>query len=171
MLKRAMTLALCYVLSSPSYANQIIQTHIPNTKKVGEGRLSVFFWDVFDAVLYAPNGHWNPQMPYALSIRYFREIEGTYIAERSVEEMKKQGYSNAKVLEEWYKKMLAVFPDVKDGTELTALFTSNKTTVFYQNGKPIGTVNDPLFGKHFFDIWLGEKTSEPALRKALLGEP
>lgn len=155
---------------TPTLAADAVIQQIPNANKVGEGRLSIVFWDVYDATLYAPNGEWNPEEPHALSIRYFREIEGADIAERSIEEMRKQGFSDERLLADWHKQMLAIFPDVKDGTELTALFTHQKTTDFYHNGKRIGSVNAPLFGKHFFDIWLSEKTSEPSLRKALLGQ-
>jgi hypothetical protein len=152
------------VLSAP-----IVVQQMPGVKKVGEGRLSVALWDVYDATLYAPNGEWNPDAPYALSIRYFREIEGAAIAQRSTEEIKKQGFSDQAMLESWEKKMRSIFPSVKKGTELTALFTGEKTTEFYHDGEHIGVIKDPLFGKYFFDIWLSNKTSEPALRKALLG--
>jgi hypothetical protein len=41
--------------------------------------------------------------------------------------------------------------------------------VFYSNGEEIGSVDDSEFTTSFFNIWLGEKTSEPKFRKALLG--
>ena len=163
-------LILAFFFASHATAAETINQYIPNKQKVGEGRLSIAFWDIYDAVLYAPNGKYNPEAPYALSIRYFREIDGADIAERSIYEMKKQGASDEKLLHSWYHQMLEIFPDVKDGTELTALFTSKKTTKFYHNGKLIGVVKDPLFGKHFSDIWLSEKTSEPELRLKLLGQ-
>lgn len=169
MRRSILIITLAFWFATPAFASETIMQQIPNAKKVGEGRLSVVFWDVYDATLYAPNGQWHPEKPHALSIRYFREIEGADIAERSAEEIRKQGFSDNDMLEDWRKQMLAIFPNVKDGTELTALFTSKKTTDFYHNGEHIGVVKDPLFGKFFFDIWLNEKTSEPALRKALLG--
>lgn len=170
MLKLTTFIVLYFMMTSHAYANHVVNQHMPDAKKVGEGRFSFVFWDVYDATLYAPNGKWSPERPYALSIRYFREINGADIADRSIEEIKKQGFSDVKSLEDWHKQMLAIFPDVKDGTELTALFTSNKKTTFYHNGKLIAVIKDPLFGKYFFDIWLSDKTSEPALRKALLGQ-
>ena len=33
---------------------------------------------------------------------------------------------------------------------------------------PKGRYQDPEFGRQFFAIWLGEKTSEPAMRRQLL---
>jgi Chalcone isomerase-like len=169
MQRSAIILLFALGFSSPALSSPAALKHVPNAQKVGEGRLSVAFWDVYDATLYAPNGQWSPDAPYALSIRYFREIEGTDIAERSIEEMKKQGFTDNTALASWNTQMRNIFPNTKNGTELTALFTSNKTTEFYHNGKRIGVIKDPLFGKQFFDIWLNKKTSEPSLRKALLG--
>ena len=169
MRRSILTLFLVFAFAGPAVAAEVAINQIPNVQKVGEGRLSVAFWDVYDATLYAPNGQWNPKKPFALSIRYFREIEGADIAERSVAEMKKQGFSDEQSLTSWRKQMQAMFPDVKDGTELTALFTTQKTT-FYHNGKIAGVIEDPQFTKQFSNIWLSEKTSEPSLRKALLGQ-
>jgi hypothetical protein len=41
---------------------------------------------------------------------------------------------------------------------------------FFVNGALKGDVRDPAFATLFFGIWLSEKTSEPALRSALLGK-
>ena len=43
----------------------IIQRYVPNAQSVGQGRLSVFVWDIYDATLYAPNGKWKQKAPYA----------------------------------------------------------------------------------------------------------
>lgn len=169
MRRSLLTMILVFGFSVPAIAADIATQQIPNAQKVGEGKLSIAFWDVYDATLYAPNGQWNPKQPFALSIRYFREIDGMDIAERSAQEMKKQGFSDEKLLADWRKQMQAIFPDVKDGTELIALFTTHKTT-FYHNGTFAGVIGDPLFSVHFSNIWLSEETSEPALRKALLGQ-
>jgi hypothetical protein len=162
-------LALCLVFASPVMANSVAKKYVPNAAQVGLGRLSIAFWDVYDATLYAPNGQWDARKPHALSIHYFREIEGVDIAKRSVEEIRKQGFTDAAKLAEWQTQMLGIFPDVKNGSVLTAVFTAQKSTVFYAGGKKIGSIKDAEFSKRFFDIWLSEKTSEPALRKKLLG--
>jgi hypothetical protein len=39
---------------------------------------------------------------------------------------------------------------------------------FLLNGRPLGEVRDPDFARVFFGIWLSPRTSEPALREALL---
>ena len=161
--------AIFLLLASPMAANDVVQKYIHNAKQVGSGRLSVLLWDVYDATLYAPQGKWNANAPYALSIHYFREIEGADIAERSIEEIRKQGFVDEIKLGKWHTQMRQIFPDVQNGTELTAVFTADTSTNFYAGGKYIGSITGAEFGTHFFNIWLSEKTSEPALRQKLLG--
>ena len=150
--------------------NYIPETQIPKAQKVGEARLSVLFWDVYDMVLYAPDGAWSYNEPFALSIHYLRKIDGEDIANRSIEEMRGQGLQNETLLAQWYKEIKAIFPDVKKGTVLTAIFLPGQRTDFFENEKLIGTVKGGDFLHWFSGIWLSDKTSEPALRKKLLGE-
>ncbi len=136
---------------------------------VGKSRLTYIFWDVYDAVLYAPNGNWSEEKPFALKLSYLRDLEGKAIAERSVEEMRKQGLKNDQQLAKWQSTMAEIFPDVKEGDSLIGEVNNDGHTQFYFNGEPAGTVKDTEFTRAFFDIWLSEKTSEPEMRKQLLG--
>jgi len=160
---------LAYFATSPLSAGEAARKHVPYAQPVGTGRLSVLFWDVYDATLYAPHGAWKAVPPYALQIDYFRDIEGDDIAERSVDEMRKQGFSNEVKLAEWQTKMAKIFPDVKKGSQLTAVLTKHKSTDFFDGDRAIGSMNDPEFSARFFAIWLSDKTSEPELRRQLLG--
>lgn len=146
---------------SPSY--------LTDAQKVGEGRLTYLLWDVYDARLYAPDGQWDENEPFALTLHYLRSLKGEAIADRSVEEMRKQGFEDEVKLAAWHSQMRNIFPDVENGTELTGLYTPGEPTRFYQNGKLMGAVQDAEFGQWFFDIWLSEQTTEPELRIQLLG--
>jgi hypothetical protein len=64
--------------------------------------------------------------------------------------------------------MRTIFPDVRAGDRITGLYRVEGPTRFYLNGKPLGEIDDPMFGRAFFGIWLDARTSEPALREALL---
>ncbi|QPG07126.1 chalcone isomerase family protein [Salinimonas marina] len=136
--------------------------------KVGEARFSYYFWDVYDATLYAPKGRWNGQPPYALKLTYLRDLKGKKIAQRSVKEMKKQGLKDATKLAQWRGQMQQIFPDVKENDVLIGIATSQQTTRFVYNGEVIGNIDDADFTQRFFDIWLSEKTSEPEFRQQLL---
>lgn len=83
--------------------------------------------------------------------------------------MRSQGATDESQLADWYAQMIKIFPDVKKNMSLTGIYTADRTTVFLKNNTAIGTVTDPHFGRLFFNIWLADTTSEPTLRKNLLG--
>ncbi len=171
-MRRFISLALVVLLipiKTPADTYSIVNHIIPDAEIVGEGRLTLLFWDVYDATLYAPEGTWNSKKPFALTLSYLRDLEGSDIAERSVEEIQKQGFNDETKLSKWHQEMQDIFPDVRHGTELTGVHIPGRATHFFEDGKKIGTITDPEFGQYFFDIWLGEKTSEPGLRKQLIG--
>ena len=75
---------------------------------------------------------------------------------------------NEEKLNEWMSQMDDIFPDVDEGDTLTGVATESRHSAFYFNGRLVGTIEDEDFTRHFFNIWLGEKTSEPEFRHALL---
>ena len=156
--------------NATSPQGDVIYKYVPNAKLVGEGTFSKAFWDIYKAMLFAPDGKYIDAAPYALSITYFVEIDGKDIAERSVDEMKDTGVSDALKLADWGKQMQAIFPDVKDGSNITAVATKKGATIFFSEGKQIGVVADKGFAPAFFGIWLKPTTSDKSLRGKLLGE-
>ena len=146
-----------------------VRQHVPNASLVGEGMFTFYFWDVYRASLYAPNRNYDHAKPFALRLIYQRELEGKKIAQRSIDEMKKQGSLSTDVAETWLSKMESIFPDVSEGDVLTGIAINKEETQFYFNGEYIDAVQDGDFTSRFFDIWLGNKTSEPKFRKQLLG--
>ena len=143
--------------------------HVPDAQKVGAGRFSVLLWDVYDATLYAPDKRYDAVQPYALKLVYLLELNGADIAERSIEEMRKQGFKDDAKLSKWQKAMEKLFPDVKEGSVLTGIRDANGDALFYFDEAFIGSIKDKAFTERFFAIWLAKNTSEPALRKQLLG--
>ncbi len=142
---------------------------VPDAKPVGTARLSKLVWDVYDATLYAPDGQWSDAQPFALSLHYLMALDGQDIAERSVAEIRKQGFGDEVKLAAWYSQMKAIFPDVRKGSEITGIYQPDAPTAFYLGSESLGQIRDPEFGRWFFNIWLGDNTSEPDIRKQLLG--
>ncbi|WP_218044233.1 chalcone isomerase family protein [Kiloniella majae] len=179
-LSRHLSLAICLTLSlvlashiamsSPAAGNDLVAQHVPSAQAVGKGRLSILFWDVYDAELLAPNGQWNAEKPFALSLTYLRDIDGRDIADKSAEEIRSLGFDDEVKLAAWHNQMLNIFPDVKEGTNLTGIYAGNGESIFFHKNKEIGRISDPDFGHYFFDIWLNTKTSAPQLRAKLLGQ-
>ncbi|MDH3661309.1 MAG: chalcone isomerase family protein [Alphaproteobacteria bacterium] len=149
---------------------QTARIHVPGAELVGQGRLKYLFWNVFDASLYASGGSWSRDKPFALSLSYLRDLSGESIVGSSVSEIRDQGMDDEAKLARWTQAMAAIFPDVDDKTTITGIVNEERHAVFYRNGEPIGTIRDPEFSKYFFDIWLGEETSQPELRAQLLDE-
>ena len=143
---------------------------VPSAVVLGEGRLKVLFWNVYDAILYTPSTGYLADAPFALSLTYLMDFAGKDIAKRSVEEMQDQGWQDKTQLKVWENQMIALFPDVKEGDTLVGIQSVEGSARFYYNDSFVGQVNDKEFSKAFFGIWLSRKTSEPKLRRKLLGE-
>ena len=147
-----------------------IEEHVPKAKLVGKGMFSYYFWDVYTGELFAPEGTYNNAPPFALRLTYQRDLEGKKIAERSIDEMKKQGDVSSDNAQKWLALMEDIFPDVSEGDVITGIATEDGKSIFYVNGEMSDEIQDSTFTQRFFDIWLSEKTSEPKFRKKLLGK-
>ncbi len=165
----ALIAATLFCFALPVNAEEAALRMIPQAAVVGKGSFSFAFWDIYDATLYAAQGQLRPDTPFVLSLKYKREISGKDIAERSAQEMRGQGFTDDGKLARWHRQMQKIFPDVKSGMVLSALFVPGGPTRFYEGNRLIGVVEDAEFTHHFAAIWLDEKTSEPELRKKLLG--
>jgi hypothetical protein len=161
---------LALIGAKPAIAMDYIGEHVPNAQKVGQARMSVLLWDVYDAKLLAPEGKWQANAPFALQLTYLRHLDGVKIADRAVQEMRKQGFDDEIKLATWHTQMREIFPDVYDGDTLTGIFTQDGETIFLNDGSEIGRIQDPDFAKRFSAIWLSPKTSAPDLRLALFGQ-
>lgn len=157
------------IFSSAARASESIAGLVPHASVVGRGVLTYAFWDVYEATLYAPKGSWKPSAPFALSIEYYHAIDGKNIADKSVQEMRRQGFSDEVKLAAWNVQMKSIFPDVEPGTVLSAVYVPGKETRFYRGSKFLGSIKGDVFARAFFNIWLGENSSEQKLRNALLG--
>jgi hypothetical protein len=157
-------------VSAPELAPAVL-TLMPELKLRGGGEQTFLGLSVYDGYYWGPGGGWSPDQPFALELVYHRRLYGAMIAERSVEEMARLGYGTPRQRERWGEQMRRIFPDVDEGDCLIGVNLPHEGARFFRNGAPIGSVDDRNFARAFFAIWLDPRTSEPALRKRLLGEP
>jgi len=136
--------------------------------KVGQGKLRVMFFNIYDIALYSPQGFFRKGKPLVLYITYLRPLSAEKILEYSLKEIRKQGFENQTKLKIWEKELKTIFRPVYQGTVLIGVLTVKGETIFYYNGEWLGSIQDKEFGSCFFDIWLGDKTSVPQLRKELI---
>lgn len=109
---------------------------------------------------------------FALELRYARSLRGADIADKSAELIARLGLGSAAQRQAWRERMRALFPDVRDGDTLVGLYLPDAPggarTRFVFNGRAIGSIGGRDFAEAFFAIWLSPRSSEPALRQALL---
>lgn len=159
--------------ASPSLADRPAwAVFVPKADKVGAGQFRWWGFLVYDATLWSPSGEYRPDepfaQPFALSLRYARDISKEDIVKASIDQMRDLGLPVDRH-PEWAQKLSQVMASVKSGDTLTGVYTPGQGAVFFHNDKLTGQVDERL-ARGFFDIWLDPKTSEPKLRQALLGQ-
>ncbi len=150
---------------------------LPDARLLGQGRLRYFGLHIYDARLWvgaaypndAPAREDYARQPLALELEYARKLVGREIAQRSIDEMERAGRLPEAQAQSWLAFMSTAFPDVAAGDRITGVQFPGASTRFFVNGKPSGELQDAEFTRRFFGIWLAPQTSQPALRKALLG--
>jgi hypothetical protein len=139
---------------------------------LGTARMRFLGLDIYEARLWTSTD-FKPeaydQSLFALELVYFRAMSGRLIAERSLKEMRRQGGLEPAREQAWLAAMVQAFPDVQPGDRITGLHLPGVGARFWSNGQSRPSVRDTDFSRLFFGIWLSEATSEPLLRKGLLG--
>ncbi len=141
---------------------------IAATAPYGTGELSRLFIVAYDASLWTDAAPWSYRAPFALSLRYQMGFTRDELTDRTIAEMVGQGEVPAHDQAAYRVFLNKAFTDVKKGDRFTALFVPPATIRLYHNATLTAQREDAMFAKRFFDIWLGEKTTEPTLRRDLL---
>lgn len=161
-------------LATPARANTpepVLSAALQGKQVVGNARLRVWGFEVYDARLFAGAGFDSAryaEQTFALELSYLRNFKGPDIAERSIDEMRDLETITPAQVEPWLAAMSQLFPDVKKGDRITGVHRPGRGAVFYLNDRLLGEVADERFSRLFFGIWLSPKTSQPAMRDTLL---
>jgi Chalcone isomerase-like len=174
---------VCVLCAAPFFAVQAqtpapaeqarpeLRSSLPDARLIGQGRLKVWGFEVYDARLWGRPGFrisdWAAQ-PLALELVYLRDLKASDIAASSIKEMRRIQAIDDQQAEKWTSDLLRVIPDIKKGDRVTGIHQPGSGAVFQVNGKPGGEIADARFARLFFGIWLAPTTSEPKLRSALL---
>lgn len=159
--------------SEAQVKSPVLSEVVVSGQSVGKGLFRYFLWRVYEAELIAPNGQWayptGYEKPFALKLTYLRDLSGVAIAERTLDEMRTQGFKDEVLMQQWFDQIKNIFPDVSDGVSLIGVHVPGLGAHFFRGDTYIDTVEDPRFSRQFFDIWLSDKTTGPELRTQLLG--
>ena len=140
------------------------------------GQAMFRFWglEIYEATLWLPveaGASWSAH-PLVLSLLYRRHFSAQEIAQRSVQEMLRQGPLSDAVVQQWQRQLTQALSDVRPGERLTAVYDPQKGLRFWHHAQRVrvcGQIDDRALAQKFLGIWLSESTSAPALRQALLG--
>lgn len=156
-------------VSVPAELPPAVCSVIEPCRMVGKARLRWWGFHVYDAALWAREGRWSADAPYALDIVYARNVTGVQLAGTSIDEIRRMGVRDEALLARWDALLRGVFPDVQPGSRLTGLYRPQRGLQFYSGARLLGAIDDPELARRFFEIWLDPRTQKPELRAALLG--
>lgn len=159
--------------SSDTYNGHFETDFLTTLTVVGKGELSWLGFSIYHASLWTRDGNFQnleESSPVALAITYQRNIESADLAQKTVEEWERLGIFNINERDLWGKRLAKIWPDVKPQDSITTLVTPDRKTRFYHNDKLLTVLNEPEFGSALLSIWLDPETSEPELRKKLIGK-
>jgi hypothetical protein len=166
----ALTAAALVACAGLGWSPAGLATQSAALREIGAGSLHWFGLHVYDARLAVAGERYDPAQPFALTLRYARDLAGARIAEASADEVRRLGFGTSADQLRWREEMRRVFPDVRRGDELTGTAVPGRGVEFALNGRPIGAIDDPAFARAFFAIWFDPRTRSRDLRASLLGE-
>ncbi|WP_126242834.1 chalcone isomerase family protein [Burkholderia gladioli] len=145
---------------------------LAQARLIGAGDFCVLGICLYDARLYASRAPVDLDAPFALELSYRRHFSRKQLVGAGMHELDRLagGALTDEVRSAWQADMLRAFDDVGPGDSLCGVYLPSQGARFYRNGQPGAAVDDPVFAKAFFSIWLDPRTRAPALRRKLLGE-
>lgn len=136
---------------------------------VGKGKLSVLFWDIYNAELFTESGQYQEaQTPIALKLTYLRDIEKKDLISETIKQWGKVGFNDKTKIETWSSKLEQLWTDVSENDAITLYIDKENCSYFFFNDQELGKIDDPEFSQAFLAIWLSEKTTAPKVRKQLI---
>lgn len=168
-LKRLVTaLALCCVVA-PTMAFACEPSSAESLKQVGKTRLSVWFWDVYDAQLFTDSGNYDNYERRALRLSYLRDIEAQDLVETTKEEWQRMDIEITAQHEQWLTQLNQMWPDVSNGDCLMLVETEQGHSNFYNAEGRLGQIDSAQFTEDFLAIWLSPKSRFKEERNELIG--
>lgn len=160
---------IIYFISLLTFANNATEPpQYPNWTRIGLAKLSVLWFDIYQAELSSETGVFEPDRSFKLTLTYLRNftaetlIDETF-AQFSTSITKQQALS-------WRQSLKQIWPDVTASDQISFIRTNEGDSQFFFNKHYLGTVKDKAFGKHFADIWLAKDSAYPKLAAKLKGE-
>lgn len=162
------------LLAEYADANQWRSNGLDKANRIGQAEMRWFSLRVYRAELWADTAQWQGTAPldsgpFALQIRYALPVSRDQLVSTSIDEIRRLRPGETR-LNDWENAMRRVFVDVRSGDEITGVYYPGNGARFYLGNRSLGDINDPLFARAFFAIWLDPRTREPDIRRKLLAQ-
>ncbi|RUO70246.1 chalcone isomerase family protein [Pseudidiomarina salinarum] len=138
-------------------------------QQVGSTRLSVLFWDLYDAELLTDSGSYDNYEQRALRLTYLRDIESAELVESTREEWQRLNIEITEQHEQWLDRLNSIWPDITEGDCLLLVENNAGHGVFYNGQGKLGSIENQTFTDQFFAIWLDKDSRFKDERDELLG--
>jgi hypothetical protein len=135
---------------------------------VGQARLTVLWFDIYDAKLYTPDGQYKQNSNLKLSLTYLRDFDAKDLIEETFNQMKPK--PNQEQQKTWQASLELIWPDVTKSDNLSFVVNDESVGHFYFNNRHVGTIKDADFNKRFANIWLSDDSEYPKLAAKLTGK-
>jgi len=143
----------------------------PNWQLVGEAELKFFWFPVYDARLYSPEGD-DPGIegPLILSLQYHRPISRDKLLSETRRQLQNQKHE-LEAIDQWLEQLADIWPSVEADDQLAFHINESGSGAFFYNGQWIGSIHEPDFSQAFAGIWLSSDSPYPAKARQLRGDP
>lgn len=94
------------------------------------------------------------QTDFSLVINYNMNFTAKELATSSIEEMNRYYSISQTRQQDYFNRLLSIFPNVKKSDIIEARYSKDGTVDFYHNNIRTGTIKEGQFARHFLDIWL-----------------
>lgn len=161
---------MCRLIILLLFSFTVSASPVASLDKLGEGEMNYLFWTLYKAEYFSLRQVGGKELPQdsALRITYYKSISKQALLEATEDQWLKLGYTPLEVLV-WLEPLKDIWTDVEPGDKLTFVASENGTGAFYFDNQLMGEISDTTFSDAFISIWLSSKTSQPRLRKQLLG--
>lgn len=158
---------LLVLLAQPANADKVLVDY-PNWPSIGKAKLSVLWFDIYEAELSSKTGFYCKDCSFKLTLTYLRDFEAEELIDETFNQIsvpitEQQAFS-------WRQSLQQMWPDVTESDQISFVRTSDGTSQFFFNKSYVGTIKDTAFGIHFANIWLAKDSAYPKLAAKLKGE-
>jgi hypothetical protein len=170
------------VLGTAARAGELAGVTLPDTLKVGEKTLKLnglglrkkAVFKVYVGGLYlespsrAAGAILAADQAKAIRMHFLRDLTKAQLVE-AFQEGFEANVKDRAPQKAAFDRMLALVPDVKEGSTLTFAYLPGKGTALSVGSKELGVFEGKGFADAVFAIWLGPKPPSEDLKKGLLG--